>query len=62
MPEKKPVLTKRAFERLLTLAAQPIKKDAGEPVPLSDQTSEFHRPDGCSGTRKHQGKTEGTEG
>ena len=51
-------LTWKAFKRLLTLAAQPIKKDAGEPAPAESETSESHRPGGCSETHTHPSTTE----
>ena len=57
-----PPLTKARFLALLRRAAQPIKKDAGEPAPSSHQTAESHRPDGCTETHMHQGKTEGVVG
>ena len=55
-------LTRAEFLALLRRAAQPLKKVAGEPVPSSGQTSESHRPDGCTETHTHQGKTAGAEG
>ena len=55
---KKPVLTKKGFERLLTKAAQPKK----QPDSKETQTSVAHPSGDYIGKRKNQGKTEGKEG
>ena len=60
--QEHPPLTRAEFLALLRRAAQPLKKVAGELVPSSGQTSESHRPDGCTETHTHQGKTGGAEG
>jgi hypothetical protein len=56
---KKP-LTKRAFERLLKKAAQPLPKKKS--VPKEIKTEDNRPSDDCSGKYKNQGKTEGKEG
>ena len=55
-------LTKRAFERILTLAAQPIKKDAQGLDKASEGTSVSQIADRYTGKRKRPNKTEGVEG
>ena len=53
-------LTKKDFERLLTKAAQPVKKR--ESAPEGSGTSESHPSDGYSGKGKSQDNPEGKEG
>lgn len=60
LSDKKP-LTKKAFERLLTKAAQPVS-EWNKPVPVKKGTLAAHLSDGYSGKRKSQDKTEGKEG
>lgn len=62
MRSKSRPLTKRAFERILTLAAQPIKKDVQESSRSSEGTSASQSADRYTETHRHQGKTEGAEG
>ena len=53
-------LTKKAFERLLTKAAQPVSEwQHGQEV---KETSDIHPSDGCTEKRKNQDKTEDIEG
>lgn len=55
-PKEYPI-TKDGFERLLSkVFTTPID------VQGAKRTSESHPCDGCSGKRRRQGKTEGTEG
>ena len=52
-------LTKKAFMSLLAKAAQPLPK--AESDSKATETKGGHRADGCSGTDKSQGKTEGAQ-
>lgn len=53
-------LTKRAFERLLKRAAQPLPNKESDSKGI--RTSAAHPSDGYSGKYRNQGKTEGAKG
>ena len=59
MKQQKP-LTKKAFERLLRKAAQPLSRKKS--VPKETKTEGSHPSDDYSGKGKNQGKIEGKEG
>ena len=56
--DERPPLTRDKFHRLLRRASQPV--GAEEPDPSKSETSEPHRSDGCTGTRKSPDNLEGT--